>query len=115
MTTGSAGGRRRHAGLRRWRRGVGFARRARRFSRARIVDAQLAEVLVAAGVVAVHVRVDEIPDAAVGDLLDRRDDLVGERRELRVDHEHAVGPGEHADRAALSFERVEVRGRSSSS
>ena len=37
-------------------------------------------------------------------------DLVRERRELRIDHEDAVGPGQHADHAALSVERVEVVG-----
>ena len=31
-------------------------------------------------------------------------------RELRIDHQHAVRTGQHADRAALAVERVEVAG-----
>ena len=60
--------------------------------------------------IAVHVGVHEQADAAVGNLLDRRDDLVAERRELRVDHQHAVGSRQHANRAALPLQRIEVPG-----
>ena len=73
-------------------------------------DAHLAEILVAARVIAVHVRVDEEADAAVGDLLDSCHDLVGERSELRIDHEHAIGSGKHANPSARSFQRVQVAG-----
>ena len=90
--------------------GEGFTSRARNCGRGQDHDAELAEVLVAARVIAVDVSVDEEPDAAVGDLLDRRDDLVGERRELAVDEEDAVGSDERANRAALALERVEVVG-----
>jgi hypothetical protein len=73
-------------------------------------DAHLRQVLVAAGVIRVDVRVYHETDWTIGDLSDRRDDLLGERRELRVDHQDAVWTGQHADRAALTVERVEVAG-----
>ena len=44
----------------------------------------------------------------VRNLLHRRDDFLGQRRELAVHHEHAVGSGEDADRAALSVEDIEI-------
>ena len=72
--------------------------------------AHLAEVLVAAGMIAVHVRVDDELDRLRRELLDGGGDLVAQRRELRVDHEDAVGPDEHADGAALAVERVELVG-----
>ena len=53
--------------------------------------AQPGEVRVAADVVGVHVRVDQEADRLVGDAADRGDQLVGERRELRVDQQDAVG------------------------
>ena len=46
------------------------------------------------------VGVDEIADGRRADASDRRDDLVGELRVLRIDHEDAVRPREHADPAA---------------
>src|SRR4029450_12766444 len=61
-----------------------------------------------ARVVAVHVRVDEELDGLGADRLDGRDDLLAERRELTVHHQHAVRPGQHADVAALSFELIDV-------
>ena len=70
--------------------------------------AHLAQVLVAARVIAVEVRVDHEANPAVRDLLDGRHELLGHGRELRIDHQDAVRTGEHADHAAVAFERVEV-------
>ncbi len=70
--------------------------------------AHLCEILVAAGVVAVHVGVHHEADRFVGNLVDGRGDLLRERRELRVHHEDSFRPDEHADGAALAFERVEI-------
>lgn len=70
----------------------------------------LPEVLVTAGVIGVEVCVDHEPDRTGIDLLDRRDDLLGERAELGVDHEHAVGAGEDTDHPTLPFQRVVVPG-----
>ena len=72
--------------------------------------AHLAEVLVAAGVVAVQVRVHDELDRLRRELLDRGGDLVAQRRELRVDHEDAIGPDQDADGPALAVERVELVG-----
>ena len=72
--------------------------------------AHLAEVLVAAGVIAVHVRVHDELDRLRRELLDGGGDLVAQRRELRVDHEDAIGPDQDADGPALTFERVELVG-----
>jgi hypothetical protein len=69
---------------------------------------QLREVLVAAGVIRVHVCVDQEADGLVGDATDRGDELVGERRELGVDQQDALGARQHADRAALAFQGPEV-------
>src|SRR5262245_11715171 len=60
--------------------------------------------------IAMDVRVDEEPDAAVRYLFDRRDDLVRERGELTVNEEDSVGPDECANRSSLTLERVEVIG-----
>src|SRR5262249_32793494 len=66
---------------------------------------------IAAGVIAVPVRVEEEGELPVGgDALDRGADLVGERRELIVDDEDAVGPREHADVAAGAREHPDVAG-----
>ena len=70
--------------------------------------AHFAEILVAARMVAMHVRVDEELDGGVRDLLDRRHDLVGQRRELAVHHQHAIRTGEDPDRAALPVEDIEI-------
>src|SRR4029453_8186912 len=56
------------------------------------------------------VGVDEEPDAAVGYLLDRRDDLVRERSELTVNEEDAVGSDECTNGSSLALERIEVVG-----
>ena len=44
-------------------------------------DAKLRQILVAADMVDVDMRIDEKADIAIGDLSDSRHDLVGERRE----------------------------------
>ena len=55
-----------------------------------------------------HVRVDDETDLAVGQLSDRRDDLVGERSELVVDHDDAVVTDGQPDVAARSLEIVDA-------
>ena len=72
--------------------------------------AHLAEVLVPAGVIGVHVGVDEEADRLGRELLDRSDDLVGQRRELVVDEEDAVGAGEDADVPAGALEIGDLAG-----
>ena len=63
---------------------------------------------VASGVVAVPVGVDEELQLAVMDLCGRGADLVGQRRELIVDHQDAVVADEQADVAAGTFEHVDI-------
>ena len=60
--------------------------------------------------VAVQVGVDDELDRLRGELLDRRGDFLAQRRELRVDHEDAIGADQDADRSALAVERVELVG-----
>ena len=71
-------------------------------------DAHVREILVAAGVIAVHVGVHQEANRLVGNLMDGRGDLLRQRRELRVHHEDSIRPDQHADSAALAFERVEI-------
>ena len=52
--------------------------------------ATLSKVLVAAGVIAMQVGIDEKTHRVVGYGLDGRDDLVGERRILIVDEKRPV-------------------------
>ena len=73
--------------------------------------AHLGEILVAAGVVRVNVRVDQKSDGAIRDLLDGRGDFLAQGRELSVHHEDAVRPREHANRSALTLERVKIVGQ----
>ena len=72
--------------------------------------AQLAEVLVTAGVVAVHVRIHDELDRLRREAFDRGDDLVAQRRELGVHHEHAIGPEQDANGPSLAVKRVELVG-----
>ena len=88
--------------------GSRLARRSRSRGREMMVAAQPREVLVAAGVVAVHVRVDEVLDRGVGDLADRGDDPVGHLGKLRVHEEHAIGADQRAHPPPLAVDRVEV-------
>ena len=59
-------------------------------------------------VIAVDMRVDQEANAAIRYGLDGCDDLLGQRRELGVHHQHAVGAREDADGSAIAVERVEV-------
>ena len=45
------------------------------------------------------------------DRLDGGHDFLGERCKLAVDHQHAVGTGEHTDGAPLSLEHEEIAGQ----
>ena len=60
----------------------------------------LAQVLVAAGVVAMPMGVDDEADRLVAQLPDGGENLLAERRELIVDQIHAIRPGRHPDVAA---------------
>src|SRR5262249_13742063 len=71
---------------------------------------QLCEVFITARMIAVNVRIDHVTDRTRRDLLDRSNDLIGQWSELRVHHQNAIGTGENADGAALTFKRVEIVG-----
>src|SRR5438477_6845608 len=60
--------------------------------------------------VAMHMRIDHETNGPVGDFLDSSHNLVRQRSELRVYHEHPVRARQHADSAALSIERIEIVG-----
>ena len=66
----------------------------------------LGEALVAARMVAMEMRVDEIADRLLRNGCDRRLDLVMQRRELAVDHDDAVVAHRGGDVAAHSFDHV---------
>src|ERR1700740_1450658 len=70
--------------------------------------AHLLKIFVSARMVRMDVSIDDKSDGLVRKLFDRRRDFSAERRELRVHHEDAIRAGEHADRAALAIESVEV-------
>jgi hypothetical protein len=72
---------------------------------------RFSEVLVAAGVVAVPVRIEDELHRLGRDLRDRRGDLVAERRVLVVDHENRVHPGRDADVAAGAGQHVHGVGK----
>ncbi len=72
--------------------------------------ARLAEVLVAARVVAVPVGVEHEADRPVADLRDRGHDLLGQRRVLVVDQEDAVRAGRDADVATPAHQHVDAVG-----
>jgi hypothetical protein len=61
-----------------------------------------------AGVIAVVMRVDQIAHRLLGDGRDRCLDLVVQRRELSVHHDHAVGGHRNGDVAALAFQHVSL-------
>ena len=69
---------------------------------------QLGEVFVSARVIRVYVRINHKSNRRGRNLLDRGDDFAGQRSKFRVHDEHTVRTREHANRAALSLERVEI-------
>ena len=73
--------------------------------------AHLGEVLVAAGVIRVDVSIDQKADRLIRDLMNRRHNLLAQRRKLAVHHENAVRPNQDADGAALPLERIEIIGQ----
>ena len=91
-------------------------RRRRRGRRAEVADdvaagadaAGLGDRLVAADVIAVHVRVDDVADRRVADRADGGEDLRAERRELRVDDHDAFGADVDGRVAAGADEHVDV-------
>jgi hypothetical protein len=70
--------------------------------------AGFAEGLVAVGVVAVHVRVDDVADRTFRNGADRGDDFVGKRGIHRVDEKDAVAARLHRDVAAGTNQHVNV-------
>ncbi len=68
-----------------------------------------AQVLVAAGVIAVPVGVEHEADRPGLDRRHRRLDLLGQRRELIVDQEHSVLAGRDPDVAPLPDQHVDAR------
>ena len=68
------------------------------------------EVLVAPGVVPMPMRVEHEADGLGRNRPDGRKNLVGQRRELVVDHENAVLADEHPDVPALAEQHVHARG-----
>ena len=70
--------------------------------------AGLADVLVAADVIGVDVRVDDVADRSARQRADRRQNLVRQRRVLRVDDEHAVLADLDGDVAAGADQHVDV-------
>ena len=62
--------------------------------------AELGEFGVAGGMVAMDVGVDQEADRRLADAPDRRQHLVAELGVLGIDHQDAVGAGQHADAAA---------------
>ena len=70
--------------------------------------AGLADVLVPAGVIGMHVRVDDVANRAGRQRANGRKNLVREWRVLRIDDEHAVLPDLHRDVAARADEHVDV-------
>jgi len=71
-------------------------------------DAFLAEGRVAAGVIAVIMRVDQVLDRLIADFRNRRFQLVVHRRELRIHHDDAVRADGDRDVAACALEHVGV-------
>ena len=69
-------------------------------------DAHVGEVLVAAHVVAVAMGIDDEADFAVIEFGNPRDDALGERRELIVDHDDPVCADRQPDVAAGAFQIV---------
>ena len=63
---------------------------------------------VTAGMVAVQVGIDDETNRLVGEAANRRNQLFGQWRELRIDDENAVVAGQHTDRAALPVEGIEI-------
>src|SRR5206468_12720936 len=72
-------------------------------------DAELREILVAPGVVAVHMCDDQEPDPPGRYVSDGCDNLLRQRGELTVHHQNTVGSGQDPDGAALALERIEGR------
>jgi len=70
----------------------------------------LLKICVAAGVVAVKVRVDDEPHRLIGDALERGLDLLGEWRVLIVDNHDAIFPHRGTDVASGALQHVDTAG-----
>src|SRR5215813_2148746 len=69
-----------------------------------------AEYRVAAGVIAVPVRVDDEFELALAQFLKRGLDLVGERRVLIINDQKAVRADRNADVSTRAFKHIDVAG-----
>jgi hypothetical protein len=72
-------------------------------------NAQLCQVFISACVVAMDVSVDQKSNGLIRDLLDCRHNLVCQRSELAIHHEHAVRARQNAYRASLPVQDIEIR------
>ena len=70
--------------------------------------AGLADRDVAAGVIGMKVRVDDVPNRLVGQLLDRREQLLAHLRGAGIDDEHALVTDLDRDVAAGAEQHVDV-------
>ena len=64
--------------------------------------------VVAAGVIGMHVGIDDVLDGLVGKLANRGDQLVGVLREAGVDHHHAHIADLHGDVSARALQHINV-------
>ena len=67
-----------------------------------------AKIFVAAGMIRVHMRIDEEPDGRIRDIANRVHDLVGQRRVLIIDQENAGCADEKSDISTAAFNLADV-------
>jgi len=72
--------------------------------------ANLAQIVVAAGVIAMHVGIDQKADFTVVQRPDRRHNAVGKRGILIIDHHHTIFTHRQSDIAAAPFQIVDTAG-----
>ena len=53
-------------------------------------------------------RIYDVADWLIGELPDRREDLVTQRRELRIDQQHSLVTGLYGDVAPRAHEHVDI-------
>ena len=68
------------------------------------------EVFITAGMITMDVAVDQETQRMAVDGPDRRVDLIGEGCKLVIDHQDAIGTGQHADVATGAFEHIDIVG-----
>ena len=70
--------------------------------------AQFCEVLVASGVIGVHVRIHEKSDWCWRQRLQRSDDAIGYCRRLRIHQENPVGPYKSGGASTLAINAINI-------